>query len=149
MSHANIMAALRQGMHTFLTLAEGSGGLGGIATAWPNVDFTPPNTAPYAVVSLLPAGSDPITLGLGGEDEHTGFVQLGLYYPLQAGDGALTLACSKVSDYFVAGMSLAYGGTEVWIERVRMSPPSKQDPRYVAYATIYWRARTSRRTNIL
>jgi hypothetical protein len=149
MSYAQIASALRSGAKTILERATISGGLGFTAAqiAWPNVEFTPPNTNPYVEVALLSNPSSVATLGRGGEDNQTGVLQLSLYYPLQTGDGALYQAYQLLSDFFTAGVSLAYEGQEVWIESSGMSPPSKKDSRFVTYVSIYWTARTNRPAN--
>ena len=151
MSFANVVSALVKGAKiALISRAAVDGGLyiGADSVAWPNVDFTPPNDAPYAKVDILTNAPEVATLGRGGEDQHTGVLQIALYYPLQAGQGALISAYQKLFTIFAAGASLAYGDAEVTIVRCGMSPAGKVDSRYVTYVSVYWRARTTRPTSI-
>lgn len=143
MSYTKIFSTLMKSANDALTGVTELN-FGNDQVRWPNVDFTPPPTEPYATVDLLPASSEPVTLGQGGEDEHLGILQIGLYYPLQAGGGPIIESFDKLRTFFTAGVSLVHEGTEVSVLSCGVSPAANRDSRYVAYVSVYWRARTTR-----
>lgn len=111
MSEVKINAALVSGL-TAAAL--------GIPTANEGKDFPgkPAVTSPWAAWFNLPASTDVASLGVGGNDETVGVLQVDLNYPLNDGTANILAAVQKLRDYFVAGRRLVYQGQCVKVERV-------------------------------
>lgn len=74
----------------------------GLATAFPNKDFTP-DTDPWAALFVVPSQPGVATLGDEGQDRHDGFLQIDLNHPLNSGDiPAITLA-DQIARRYKAG----------------------------------------------
>lgn len=139
-SFPKVMSALMQG---FKTVNDSSLQL---PVRWPNMKLEPPSTGGYATVDIVPSEPRVATLGQQGEDEHSGFMQVGLYYPLQDGHKAVIAAYEILRVFFVAGRFLTYGDATVTVLRCGMSPPRKQESAFTTFVTVYWRARINRPT---
>lgn len=120
-----------------------------IATCWPNINFTPPDNEPFAIVSILPVNSVPVTIGIGGQDEHKEILQISLYFPMQVGECALVDAISATKDYFAAGSTSTYNGSTVIFTKTQTTPRMRQDNRYFCHVSIYWRGRTDRPSTLI
>jgi len=146
MSYENLEAAVNQAAKRFLELASGSGGLGlsSSVIAWPGVTFTPPSDATWVSVEKLPISSMPVTMGLGGEDDEKGILQLSLYFPSHLGEGALRAAVGKAKRYFTAGSTSTYSGAVARFQHAKNSPFFRDDARFCCHVSIYWRGRTVR-----
>lgn len=93
---------------------------GATPIAWPNVDFTPPNNAPWIRLSIQDA--DAAQVSMGGDTNihrHKGLVYVMVFVPLSSGDG----------------VALAYADTACGIFRGWQDPSSgvyfRQAPRVV------------------
>lgn len=147
MSFTNIFSALMAATKYIVELPEADKGLGDIPVRWPNAALEPPaDGAPYATVDVLPAGVESITMGTGGEDEHTGVLQISLYYQANQGHGALVTACARLQQFFQAGTSMEYNGTAVRITQCSPSPPQKDGQRFASHVSVYYYARVNRST---
>jgi hypothetical protein len=146
MSYENLEAAVNQAAKRFLELASGSGGLGltSASIAWPLVSFTPPSDAVYVEVRKIKISSFPVTLGIGGEDEEKGILQLSLYFPSRIGEGALRSAVGKAKRYFTAGSTSTYDGATARFKHTSDSPFFPDDTRVCCHVSIYWHGRTTR-----
>lgn len=77
----------------------------GFATAWENVSFTPSEGVPYQRVNFLFANPDDYSINT--EYSQSGYMQVALFYPLQAGSkDALTYA-QLIRDTFKIGNTYA------------------------------------------
>jgi hypothetical protein len=146
MSYENLEAAVNQAAKRFLELSSGSGGLGltSASIAWPGVSFTPPSDAVWVSVDKLPISSNPVTMGLGGEDDERGILQLSLYFPSHLGEGALRAAVGKTKRYFTAGSTSTYSGAVARFQQSKNSPYIRDDARFCCHVSIYWHGRTTR-----
>jgi len=116
----------------------------GLSTAYEGADFTPPASADWAAVSILPASTAPVTLGKLGEDEHLGIMQID--FSSRPGRGRATLIgyAQSILTAFVAGKSFSRSGQYVTIESVSRSPIRQVDGWLRVSVSISWIARTIR-----
>ena len=73
-------------------------------------------------------------------DGNTGFLQIDLNYPINAGAGAIVSKADAVAQYFKAGTRLAYGGQQVQIQSCGRSQGRQVDGFYRVSMTINWTA---------
>lgn len=113
MSEVKINAALVQAAKDALALITPT--LPATSIAYEAKDFNPPNQARWAAVFMLPADSPPATLGVGGQDEHVGVLQIDLNDVINAGTGGLLKSVDTVRGHFKAGKRFIYQGQCVLI----------------------------------
>lgn len=111
MADADTIGALFSAVSAFLV----ANGIAAGATAWPNKDFDPAGKAIWAKVSHVPNTPTVATLGRGGRDRGTGFVQIDLNVPEGTGDGALRAWENLARAAFIAGGTLTQSGQVVRI----------------------------------
>lgn len=79
-----------------------------------NISFNPPvSGAPWACVWFVPSSPTVATLGAGGADLLQGYLQIDLYYPLNAGRKPANDKADALRLLFTAGARFAYSGQEV------------------------------------
>lgn len=118
MSETNINAAL--------VSAYQGGGLA-LPTAYEGVAFTPPAGEAWAQLTSLRAGADVASLGAGGQDEHTGVLQIDVNVPEGSGTGALLAHADTLRAHFVAGRSFTYATQAVRVRSASASPIRRVD----------------------
>ena len=94
----------------------------GLPTAYEGVTFDPPKTGDWASLFVLPAINEPVTLGIGGEDEEEGILQIDFYTEQGHSTDKLLTWASAVQDGMVAGQGYVYGFTNVWVRSVDRTP---------------------------
>jgi hypothetical protein len=105
MSQKAIVAALETALLTVSTMV----------TAYPNVDFTPPNLdTPYQRVNTLFATPENAEIGSARRFEQ-GYMQVDFCFPKNKGDGPAREAASLVAEYFYRGRTLTHSGVRVLI----------------------------------
>jgi hypothetical protein len=144
MSTANIYSALMAGAKTILERAAVDGGLANPPVKWPGVRVTPPNGTFWVQVDLVPADTTPATVGLGGDDSATGFLQFTLNHPKDKGTGAAWAAGDKLRNFFSTGSSFKHDITEVKITRAHVAQPLPKESCLTTYVTIYYTSRIKR-----
>jgi len=120
----------------------------GLPTAYENRGFDPPNDAPWAALYVLPNQPDVVTLGNGGEDDHTGVLQIDLRYPLNAGNGAAVAMADLIRDVYEAGVDLTYEDQVVVITGCGRSSGARELGMYKIIISITWYARTHRKIGV-
>ena len=100
--------------------------LSGIPTHYMNKKYTPVVGTAYVRQGHAPAPVTFRTMGSGGEDEHTGFFTLDLFYPASTGQGAAIQA----ADIIRSTISRSGGRVE--------------DEWYILPVSVEYRARTFR-----
>lgn len=85
-----------------------------------------------------------VTLGIDGEDNHDGFMQILLKYPVGEGDGPLVAMSDTIRQAFLAGTSCAFGDQTVTIINCGLGTFDNWDSKFVCPITITWYARTWR-----
>ena len=106
----------------------------------PTTKPKPSISTPWASVFLITNQPTPESAGAGGMDGNTGFLQIDLNYPLNAGSGAIVAKADYVAQYFKAGTRLAYGGQQVQIQSCGRSQGRLVDGFFRVSMTINWTA---------
>lgn len=135
MDFSNIKAAL---VKAYVT------GAFGLPTAYENKDLKPDNTQPWASVLVVPNQPEVVTLSDHGQDEHTGFMQINLNYPLNKGDGAILQKADAIRAFFKAGKAFHHSNQQVVIRNCGRSQGRTVDGLYQIILTITYYARTAR-----
>jgi hypothetical protein len=86
-----------------------------VTTFYEGMPGDPPKTGDWAVLSIVPATNQEWTLGVGGQDQESGFMQIDLYTEQGHSTDKLLTWANTVQTALVAGMSFQYGTTTVWI----------------------------------
>ena len=97
------------------------------ATAYEGASFTPTVGQKWAQLTNLRASADPVTLGTGGQDEHSGVFQIDVNVPEDTGTATLLADADTLRAYFVAGRSFTYQTQSVRVRRADVSPIRRVD----------------------
>jgi hypothetical protein len=116
----------------------------GLPTAHENKIFKPVTGTPWASLFVVPNQPSVGTLGDAGEDNHDGFLQIDLNYPLNKGDGEALSKSDEMRDYFKAGSRHVHSGQVVTVTNCGRSIGRQVDGWYRITLTINWYARTAR-----
>lgn len=108
MSHAKVRSALA-------TAFIGGTFFDADKISWPNILFTPPAAAAWAIVTFLPAQAEVATLGDAGQDELNGLLQVDLNYPMGSGEKDASDKFEAIRALFKPGASFTYSGQVVRI----------------------------------
>ena len=139
------MSAFTQISQALINQYRASGAFSDALTAYENSAFTKPATSiAWASVFIVPNQPSVESVGEGGMDGHTGFFQVDLNYPLNAGSGAAIAKADSVAQYFKAGTRIAYGGQQVQIQSCGRSQGRPVDGWYRVSLTINWTAYVQR-----
>lgn len=109
-----------------------------------NIQFNPPADRAWSAFHFKPAQPSLATLGEGGTDALTGFIQIDLNYPANAAPGAAYAKAEDIKNFFKAGSRLTYSGTEVKITSCGYMPAGLQSGYYRIILTIYFDTRIQR-----
>lgn len=115
-----------------------------LPTFYENKPGDPPAN-PWAIFTFIPNNPEVVTLGSGGDDEATGFVQIDLNYTLNSGDKAAADAFNLLRDKFIAGQIFTYSGQAVRVGSCGRSHGRNVNGWYRVSITIYWSARIRRK----
>lgn len=110
--------------------------------------FTPPVATKWAQLTNLRASANPVTLGKGGEDEHSGVFQIDVNVPeSNASAKAILLAdADTLKAYFVAGRNFIYSGQCVHVRRADASPIRRIDGWLRLSVSVFYTSRSTRGT---
>lgn len=72
----------------------------GNAIAWKNLKFDPQNRILWLKITYVPITEDAITLGIHGDNELKGFLQIGVYQKAGTGSKESDLALNKINELF-------------------------------------------------
>lgn len=92
----------------------------------------------------LPASTDPVTVGEGGEDNYEGVLQIDISCPLNQGTGSITQKADEIAKDFAAGKVFTYNGTNVSIRGSSLSPGRVAGGFYKVSLSIRYYARHQR-----
>ena len=98
-----------------------------LPTAFEGVAFTPATGTKWAALNNLRAGADVASLGVGGQDEHTGVLQIDVNVPEGTGTGELLADADTLRGYFIAGRSFTYQTQTVRVRRADVSQVRRVD----------------------
>lgn len=114
----------------------------------PNKTFTPTPGVLWLKPDFVPSDDSPVTLGEFGDDELTGFFQIGIYVPAGSGDGASITMLDTLKAGFKNGSHIIYQDRVVRISHSQNNSGNevKVDTSvwYPTYLTVYWSARRKR-----
>lgn len=116
----------------------------GLSAAYENKKFNPvPDTA-WCRLFIVPNQPVVNTMGDGGEDLITGFLQVNLNYPVGTGAGDAKQKATEIRNYFHAGRVFTYAGQDVFITNAGRGIARNIDSYYQVVITINWQARVQR-----
>ena len=117
----------------------------GLSTGFEGDKFIPPTAgADWAEVFIMPTGTEVASLGVGGMDQHKGFMQINFSTAPGKGKAGLLAYFQAVSNYFVAGKTLNNGGQDVKIEGTSRANIREVDGWLKIAVTVNWNAYTIR-----
>ena len=135
MSISNVRKALTSAAKDVLDTIGFSG-----ATAWENARFDPSDLPKWAKVTFVSVQPFVTTLGAGGDDRVTGYLQVDLNVPQDSSVGDLDSWIESLRAEFVAGKGYPYGGTVTTIINAGPNAGSVFDNWYRKSVTITYRA---------
>lgn len=103
-----------------------------------------PNNDKWAALSIVPTDTSPIGLGDCGDDEHLGFMQIELNYPVDSGENLILAKWEEIRAYFKAGRSFVSGSQSVTIRSCGRSSGRIEGQNYRITVSVYFFARVSR-----
>jgi len=106
-----------------------------LATAWENVPYTPVSGTPYQQVNILFADvSNPET---GLLEEHTGYMQITLRYPLDVGSSVAKTRAELIKSAFKRASTFTSGSVNVSIINTpSVTTSGQQEDRWVILVKI-------------
>jgi hypothetical protein len=138
MADSDTIGALMVAVNTFLTAAPRS--LPTASIAWENKVFDPAGKAIWARVSHVPNTPTVATLGRGGRDRGTGFVQIDLNVPEGGGDGVFRAWEDYARAFFVAGETFTRNGQTVRVISCGVSQGRNVDNWFRKSITVVYRS---------
>jgi hypothetical protein len=121
----------------------------GLDTAYDNVKMTPPEDgSDWARLTMVPAVISPSSLGAGGRDLHSGFMQIDFNLSHNTGRNGFLVYADTVRQQFVTGKGFTYDGTTVRITSVDRSNVRTVDGYARMSVTINWESEETRPTII-
>lgn len=115
-----------------------------LPTAYENRMFSPADGKPWAAVSFIPNQPVVASIGPTGSDEHTGILQIDLYYPVNTGTGQCRDKAQEVMDAYKAGSDVEYNGQHVIITSCGRSTGRAANGWYRVIITVEWYAHINR-----
>ena len=116
-----------------------------LPTAYDNRSFEPKGYNPWAQIFIVNNMPEVATLGDHGENEHTGFLQIDLNYPINCCDGDALEKVDEITNYFHIGKRFNLDDQSIFINSSGYNRPSNQPAEwYRLVITVYWTARTRR-----
>lgn len=110
-----------------------------LKTEFENVPVKPVANVPYQRVTLIPADTQAPTMPAGGPKRESGYLQIDLAYPENAGSAAAMARAELIRDQFPRGLVLSEGavrlciGDEPSLGRGRNESPFYRLPVYIYY----------------
>ncbi len=109
-----------------------------------NTTFSIPKTGVWWKVNHLPVSSSSVSLGICGEDEDRGIVQVSIHAPKGEGESEAFRVLELLRDHFVAGRSLSYDGQCVTIQQTYAASSFSADNYYITPISIAYYSRRNR-----
>jgi hypothetical protein len=106
----------------------------------PNFDVEKPAAGLWLKVKVAPVSSDPVTLGLQGEDDHTGFLQIDVNCPRSTGTGEVSTVAGAIRDSYRAGLFI----DPVVVKSATVSPGRDVGGFYRVSITVVYYSRIAR-----
>ena len=132
--HFNIIKALADSV-TALTIPE----LVAIPIEQPNMVLSSyPDL--WLKLSIVPAEAFPVTLGINGDDNHNGYLQIDVNVPVNTGDGLVNLVAGKIKREYPAGRNIG----QVVVGSSSVSPARVVGAFYRVSVTVSYYSRIAR-----
>lgn len=106
----------------------------------PNFDIEKPTAGLWLKARVAPNTSEPVTLGLQGEDDHTGFLQIDVNCPRNTGSGLVSTVAGNIRDAYRAGLSIP----PVVVKSATVSPGRDVGGFYRVSITVVYYSRIAR-----
>lgn len=142
MADSDIKKALKTVAKSFL-IAQG---FAASSIAYENRVFDPSAVQKWASIFIVPSMPSVVTLGTGGLDRQTGFLQIDFNVPQNTGDGAVNSWGDAARAEFIAGKSYTYGGQPVTVISAGLDAGRNVDSWFRVSFTISYRADLIRAT---
>lgn len=137
MSQSSIESALRKAWRDGGFFADAQ-------TAYDNVAFEPSANTPWSRVTVIPSQPEVTSLGGSGYDEHNGYLQIDLFYPLNEGSGAVHAKSDAICALFKAGARFSYNGENVVIRSSGRNNGRNDGGWFKVTVTVFYLAHTAR-----
>lgn len=134
---ADIEKALRTAFIAALPASVGK-------TAFENQPFDPKGQRKWFAFHFLPNKPDVASLGLGGQDEHSGIAQIDIHIPKGTGKGDVDADFTALRSAFTPSQILSYGSAAVTIRSGGQIPGGPDEASYRYAFSISWETRLSR-----
>lgn len=116
----------------------------GLSTAYEGRQFEPTAATNWAAVFIVPASTTVDSLGAGGMDLHTGFMQIDFNIPPDKGRAQLITYAQACRAQFVAGKGFSRNSQYVRIVSTERSQIRRVDAWMRISVTVNWEAETIR-----
>ena len=116
----------------------------GLPAAYENKEHDPDPCVAWCELFIAPNQPSVNTMGDGGQDLITGFLQINLNYPVGTGAGDAKKKATEIRDYFYAGRVFTYVSQDVFITNAGRGIARNIDSYYQVITTINWQARVQR-----
>lgn len=113
-------------------------------TQYENKDFTPPAKKAWARLTNIRSQPTPVTIGECGYDEHLGFLQVDMFFPLNSGKGPSMQMADTIARFFKPGQSFDHETQCVLITSCGCSDSRNEGGWYRTIITINWSAQVQR-----
>lgn len=118
--------------------------LAGKAVEWPNFTLQEKPDGLWLAVHNIRGDSDPATIGINGEDNHPGIVQIDFNVPNGKGTKALLEELDLIAALYTSGTDFTYSGQTARVLATSASPGRVVDGYYRVSLSITYYARTTR-----
>jgi hypothetical protein len=110
-----------------------------------NVEYTPQADTKYAKLTFSPEATEPLTMGIDGDDLVKGYFYIELFYPKNTGDAQACTDFEIIRARYRSGVSFTYNGTVATIIACSRTQGSIVDETYYRIrVNIFFHTRTSR-----
>lgn len=116
----------------------------GLPIASENRKYDPSPNTPWAELFVVPNIPSVDTLGDGGADIVTGFMQVNLNFPAEKGAGEAKQKATDIRNHFKAGTRITYNDQQVEIINAGRGLARNVNSWYQVIVTIQWRAWVNR-----
>ena len=157
MNDSDVRKSLNAAALDFLTVVTeintSSGAVTGLpiipakSIAWENRKFQPPVGSLWAAVFYVPNIPESRTIGLGGIDEITGFIQIDFNVGLDTGDSEFVNWEDKARLYFTSGISFDHGSHSTLVLSSGLGQGRRDGSDYTKSLTVAFKSQLNR--NIL
>lgn len=103
---------------------------------WDNTKISPVTDRIYLHPSII--SGDSTLRDVEGTMEHSGFLQIDIYTPLNKGTKNLTTWKDNIYSHFNGVNTLTEGGSTIYLRQIESGPSRREDAWYVGIISIYY-----------